>query len=254
MSKLCVLTLISLLIATVAVGCSSSDQGAIDKVVSATLAVQQGVIETAVASGIETALADNVEPTATATPTATTQPATATPTVTAQPATVTPTATTTPELLPTDTPVPEPTTAPVPTPTPEPTATPEPDVSIIFDKLIELSVQATAERHIWEDKVPKDWNAKVVNQNSKESLDGFRIIKIAVIGMEPPSQCEQLRDVVLEEIELYEGLATIGYVSKDIVQIDGGCQGAETAVSPTDRHQVIRWYRHWLQAEPYSAR
>ena len=211
MSKLRVLTLVSLLILVVAVGCSSSDQAAIDKAVDATRAA-------------------------------------------VQPATAAPTATSTPELLPTDTPVPEPTTAPVPTPTPEPTATPEPDVSIIFDKLIELSVQATAERHIWEDKVPKDWNAKVVNQNSKESLDGFRIIKIAVIGMEPPSQCEQLRDVVLEEIELYEGLATIGYVSKDIVQIDGGCQGAETAVSPTDRHQVIRWCRHWLQPEPYSAR
>jgi hypothetical protein len=98
MSKLRVLTLISVLLLMVAAGCSSSDQGAIDKAVSATLAV-------------------------------------------AQPATTT--ATSTPEPVPTDTPVPEPTAAPVPTPTPEPTATPEPDVSIIFDKLIDLSVQIT---------------------------------------------------------------------------------------------------------------
>ncbi len=71
MSKLRELTLVSLLLLMVAVGCSSSDQAAIDEAVSATLAVQQGVIETAVASGIETALTDNVEPTATATATAT---------------------------------------------------------------------------------------------------------------------------------------------------------------------------------------
>tara|TARA_B110000116_G_scaffold233734_1_gene217845 strand:- start:695 stop:868 length:174 start_codon:yes stop_codon:yes gene_type:complete len=42
----------------VAVGCSPSDQAAIDKAVSATLAAQQGVVETAVASGLETAVAN----------------------------------------------------------------------------------------------------------------------------------------------------------------------------------------------------
>ena len=38
MSKLGVITLVSLLIVAIAVGCSSSDQGAIDKAVSPTLA------------------------------------------------------------------------------------------------------------------------------------------------------------------------------------------------------------------------
>ena len=61
---------------------------------------QSGVVETAVASGLETALAGNVEPT------------------------TAPTATTPPQPVPTDTPAPEPTA--VPTPTPEPTATPLP--------------------------------------------------------------------------------------------------------------------------------
>ena len=41
MSKLRVLTLVSLLLIAVAVGCSSSDQGAIDKAVSATLTAAQ---------------------------------------------------------------------------------------------------------------------------------------------------------------------------------------------------------------------
>ena len=62
MSKLGVITLVSLLIVAVVAGCSSSDEGAVDEAVNALLAVQQGVIETAVASGLETALAANVEP------------------------------------------------------------------------------------------------------------------------------------------------------------------------------------------------
>ena len=92
MPKLCVLTLVSLLIVAVTVGCTV-DSSSTD---------QAGVIETAVASGLETALADNVEPTATTAPAATS----------------------TPEPLPTDTPVPKPTV--VPRPTPEPTAEPTP--------------------------------------------------------------------------------------------------------------------------------
>ncbi len=74
MLKLRELTLISLLLLMVVVGCSSSDQAAIDKGVSATLTAQKGVIETAVASGLETVVADNVEPTATVIPTATSTP------------------------------------------------------------------------------------------------------------------------------------------------------------------------------------
>jgi cell division septation protein DedD len=89
MPKLCVLTLVSLLIVAVTVGCTV-DSSSTD---------QAGVIETAVASGLETALAGNVEPTATAAPAATS----------------------TPEPVPTGTPTPEPTV--VPPPTPEPTAT-----------------------------------------------------------------------------------------------------------------------------------
>ena len=70
MSKLCVLTLVSLLIVAVTVGCTV-DSSSTD---------QAGVIETAVASGLETALAGNVEPTATTAPTATAAPtATSTP-------------------------------------------------------------------------------------------------------------------------------------------------------------------------------
>jgi dipeptidyl aminopeptidase/acylaminoacyl peptidase len=109
MLKLHVLTLISVLLLAVAVGCSSSDQDATDKLVSTTLAAQQGVIETAVASGIETAVADNVEPTATTAPVTTF----------------------TPEPVPTDTPVPEPTATSVPsaTPAPIPTVTSAPTVT-----------------------------------------------------------------------------------------------------------------------------
>ena len=54
MSKLRLITLVSLLLVTVAIGCSSSDQGAIDKAVSATLAAAQPT---------------TVAPTATSTPT-----------------------------------------------------------------------------------------------------------------------------------------------------------------------------------------
>ena len=61
MSQMRTLTLVSLLIVAVAVGCSSSDQAAIDKAVNATLAADQP---------------------ATATPTGTVQPATAVPTAT----------------------------------------------------------------------------------------------------------------------------------------------------------------------------
>ena len=64
MWKLRVLTLVSLLVVAVAVGCTV-DSSSTD---------QAGVIETAVASGLETALAGNVEPTATAVPTATSTP------------------------------------------------------------------------------------------------------------------------------------------------------------------------------------
>ena len=83
MSKLRVVTFAILLLLVVAVGCSSSDQGAIDKAVKATLAAAQ--------------------------------PATTAPTATVQPATATPTATFAPTPVPTGTPVPEPTDAPVPT-------------------------------------------------------------------------------------------------------------------------------------------
>jgi len=139
----------------VSVSCSSSDQGAIDKAVKATLAAAPpataqpatatptATVPPATATPTATVQPATATPTATvqpatatiqpatATPTATVQPATATPTATVQPATATPTATVQPEPLPTDTPVPELTTAPVPTPTPTavPTPTPEPTVT-----------------------------------------------------------------------------------------------------------------------------
>ena len=46
MSKLRTITLLSLLLIAIAVGCSSSDQGAIDKAVSATLAAAQPATST----------------------------------------------------------------------------------------------------------------------------------------------------------------------------------------------------------------
>ena len=84
MYKLRALTLASLLTIVVTVGCSSSDQGAIDKAVSSTMEAERA----------------NLAPTATFTP----EP-TAVPTPTSEPTAV-------------PTPTPEPT--PVPTPTPEP--------------------------------------------------------------------------------------------------------------------------------------
>ena len=54
MSKLGVITLVSLLIVAIAVGCSSSDQGAIDKAVNATIAAQ-GAIDKAVNATIAAA-------------------------------------------------------------------------------------------------------------------------------------------------------------------------------------------------------
>ena len=95
MWKLRLLTLVSLLLVAVTVGCTV-DSSSTD---------QAGVIETAVASGLETALAGNVESTATAAPAATS----------------------TPEPVPTGTPTPEPTV--VPPPTPEPTATSVPSAT-----------------------------------------------------------------------------------------------------------------------------
>ena len=155
MSKLGVITLVSLLIVAIAVGCSSSDQGAIDKAVSATLAAAQPVTAT---------LAPTLIPTATPTPhslhtnnavvkSSTDSEPTATPNVDATiaaaiSATSTtnsiistavaafaiaaitptsepiPTATTVPTPTPTATPVPTLTPTPTPAPTPVPTATP----------------------------------------------------------------------------------------------------------------------------------
>ena len=109
MSKLGVITLVSLLIVAVAVGCSSSDQGAIDKAVSPTLEADQ---------------AATAAPTATSTPTPVpTNTLTAEPTTAPTPVPI-PTATPTP--VPTSTLTPEPTTAPtsVATPTATPTSTP----------------------------------------------------------------------------------------------------------------------------------
>ena len=111
MLKLRAIALISLLIVVVGVGCSSSDQGAIDKAVSATLAAAQ---------------------LATATPTATATPAAAPTPVLLPAATSVPTSTSTPIPIPTATPLPTATSVhvavstPVPSPTPLPTSTPSP--------------------------------------------------------------------------------------------------------------------------------
>jgi len=161
MSKLGVITLVSLLIVAIAVGCSSSDQGAIDKAVSATLAAAQPVTAT---------LAPTLIPTATPTPhslhtnnavvkSSTDSEPTATPNVdatiaaaisatrttnsiisTAVAATAIaaitptsvpiPTATTVPTPTATATPVPTLTPTPTPAPTPAPTPTPTSEMTI----------------------------------------------------------------------------------------------------------------------------
>ena len=96
MPKSWTVTFVSLLLIAVAVGCAANPSST----------DQSGAIETAVASGLATALAGNVEPTTIDTPV--------------------PTGTPVPEPTVVPTPTPEPTATPLPTPTPEPTATPLP--------------------------------------------------------------------------------------------------------------------------------
>ena len=161
MSKLGVITLVSLLIVAIAVGCSSSDQGAIDKAVSATLAAAQPVTATLAPTLIPTATptphslhtnnavvksSTDSEPTATpnvdatiaaaisatsttnsiiSTAVAATAIAAITPTSVPIPTATTvptPTATATPVPTLTPTPTPPPTPTPAPTPTPTPTS------------------------------------------------------------------------------------------------------------------------------------
>ena len=89
-------TFVSLLLISVAVGCAANPSST----------DQPGAVETAVASGLATALAGNAETTAINTPV--------------------PTGTPVPEPTVVPTLTPEPTATPLPTPTPEPTATPLP--------------------------------------------------------------------------------------------------------------------------------
>ena len=165
MSKLGVITIVSLLTVAVAVGCSSSDQGAIDKAVSATLAAAQPVTATLAPTLIPTATptphslhtnnavvksSTDSEPTATpnvdatiaaaisatsttnsiiSTAVAATAIAAITPTSVPIPTATTvptPTATATPVPTLTPTPTPAPTPVPAPTHTPAPTPTPAP--------------------------------------------------------------------------------------------------------------------------------
>ena len=136
MSKLGVITIVSLLTVAVAVGCSSSDQGAIDKAVSATLAAAQPVTAT---------LAPTLIPTATPTPhslrtnnavvkSSTDSEPTATPNVDATIAAAISATSTTNSIIstavaataiaaitPTSVPIPTATTVPTPTATPVPT-------------------------------------------------------------------------------------------------------------------------------------
>ena len=163
MSKLGVITIVSLLTVAVAVGCSSSDQGAIDKAVSATLAAAQPVTATLAPTLIPTATptphslrtnnavvksSTDSEPTATpnvdatiaaaisatsttnsiiSTAVAATAIAAITPTSVPIPtATTVPTPTAVPTPTPAPTAVPTPTPAPTPVPTPTPTPTPVP--------------------------------------------------------------------------------------------------------------------------------
>jgi len=166
MSKLGVITLVSLLIVAIAVGCSSSDQGAIDKAVSATLVAAQPVTATLAPTLIPTATptphslhtnnavvksSTDSEPTATpnvdatiaaaisatsttnsiiSTAVAATAIAAITPTSVPIPtATTVPTPTATATPVPTLTPTPTPAPTPVPTLTPAPTATPVPTLT-----------------------------------------------------------------------------------------------------------------------------
>ena len=159
MSKLRVITLVSLLIVVIAVGCSSSDQAAIDKAVSATLAAAQPVTAT---------LAPTLIPTATPTPdslrtnnavvnSSTDSEPTATPNVdativaaisatsttnsiisTAVAATAIAAITPTSVPIPTATTVPTPTPVPTPVPTPTPTLTPTPTSEMTIAAIVAL--------------------------------------------------------------------------------------------------------------------
>ena len=138
MSKLQAITLMSLLMA-VAVGCSSSDQGAVDKAISATLPAAQSATAAPMATSTLTPV-----PTATSVPAAVPGPtATPVPTATSVPVAVPSTATPVP---PTATPVP-PTVTPVPataTPAP-PTATPVPDIPTPVPEAAALPTTTPAE-------------------------------------------------------------------------------------------------------------
>ena len=121
MLKLRAIALASLLIVTVAVGCTASPSST----------DQSGVIETAVAQGLETALAGNVEPTATSMATSTPEPV-----VTDMPTAI-------------PTPVPTSTPTPTATPRPKPTATPIPnDVEWVQGSSQDSSDQSEIEFYI----------------------------------------------------------------------------------------------------------
>jgi len=113
-----------MLLLTVVVGCSSSDQAAIDKAVSPTLAAAQLATATPTATATPAAA-----PAATATATATIDKAVSPTLAVAQPTTAVPAATAapaaapTPVLMPAATSVPTSTSTPIPTATPLPTAT-----------------------------------------------------------------------------------------------------------------------------------
>ena len=161
MSKLGVITLVSLLIVAIAVGCSSSDQGAIDKAVSATLAAAQPVTATLAPTLIPTATptphslhtnnavvksSTDSEPTATPnvdatiaaaiSATSTTNSIISTAVAATAIAAITPTsvpiptATTVPTPTATATPVPTLTPTPTPAPTPAPAPTPTSEMTI----------------------------------------------------------------------------------------------------------------------------
>jgi hypothetical protein len=161
MLKLRVITIVSLLIVAVTVGCTV-DSSSTD---------QAGVIETAVASGLETALAGNVEPTATAAPAATS----------------------TPEPVPTGTPTPEPTV--VPPPTPEPTATSVPTATPLPAPTSTPTPVLTATNVPWvsptpvptSTPVPIDYTIKICRSVAGATLAG--------VSINDDQPCDEISDI-----------------------------------------------------------
>jgi len=178
MLKLRAIALASLLIVTVAVGCTASPSST----------DQSGIIETAIAQGLETALAGNVEPTATTASMATSAP----------------------EATAVATPTPEPTATPLPPtaiPTPVPTSTPVP-------KYLEYNPSWFYEPPVTEEEAGRLWdswlgsNLNFSNDNSERLADLQFLVR--------------KKEGKYEIVDSFTNLRTSGHLDDVIEQVKSG--------------------------------